>query len=49
LQLKESSRYKKIEEKSIKAKTWGIGHGGREVGRKTRSLMVKSKCALSVI
>jgi hypothetical protein len=31
-QLKESSRYKKLEEKSVEAKTSDIGHGSREVG-----------------
>jgi hypothetical protein len=34
-QLKESSTYKKIEETSVEAKTSGIAHGSREVGRKT--------------
>jgi hypothetical protein len=36
-QLKESLRYKKIEEKSVEAKTLGIGHGNRETGQKTSS------------
>jgi hypothetical protein len=36
-QLKEISRYKKTEEKSVEAKTSDIGHGSREVGRKTSS------------
>jgi hypothetical protein len=31
LQFKESSRYKKIEEKPAEAKTWGIDHGSRKV------------------
>jgi hypothetical protein len=41
-ELKESSRYKK----SVEAKTSGIGHGSREVGRKTSSWRVKIECAL---
>jgi hypothetical protein len=46
---KEISRYKKIKEKAVEARTWGIGHGIREVGRKTSSGRVKIKHALSVI
>jgi hypothetical protein len=42
-QLKERSRHKKNEEKSVEAKTSGIGHGTRKVGR------VKIKCALRVL
>jgi hypothetical protein len=41
--IKESSRYKKIEEKSVEAKTSGIGHGTQEVGRKTSSRSLKIK------
>jgi hypothetical protein len=40
-QLKESSRYKKIEEKSVEAETLDAGHGNWEVGRKTSSRRVK--------
>jgi hypothetical protein len=36
-QVKETSRYKRIEEKSVEAETLAIGHGSREVGRKTSS------------
>jgi hypothetical protein len=43
-QLKESSRYKKIEEESVEEKTSGIGYG-----RKTSSRRVKIKRALRVI
>jgi hypothetical protein len=48
-QLKESSRYKKIAEKSIEAKTSGIGHGSWEVGKNTSSIRVKIECVLRVI
>jgi hypothetical protein len=48
-QLKEGSRYKKIEEKPVEAKTLGIGHGSREVGRKTSFRGVKKKSVLRVI
>jgi hypothetical protein len=48
-QLKECSRYKKIEEKSVEAKTSDIGHGRREVGRRNSSEMAKIECALRVI
>jgi hypothetical protein len=48
-QLKESSRYKKIEEKSVEGKISGMSHGSREAGRQTRSRSVKIKCALRVI
>jgi hypothetical protein len=48
-QLKDSSRYKKIEQKPAEANAWGIGHGGQEVGRKTSSRRVKIECALSGI
>jgi hypothetical protein len=47
-QFKESSRYKKIEEKPAEAKTWGIDHGSREVVRKTSSRRVKFKGASQV-
>jgi hypothetical protein len=47
-QLKVSSRYKRVDEKSVEAKTSGIGHGSREVGGKTSSCRVKIKCALRV-
>jgi hypothetical protein len=36
-QLKESSRYKKVEEKPVEAKTSGIDYRSREVRRKTSS------------
>jgi hypothetical protein len=49
LQSKEISRYKKIEEKSVEAKTSGIGHGSRKAGRKTSCRRVKFKFALRVI
>jgi hypothetical protein len=42
----ESSRYKKIEEQSAEAKTSGIDHGSREVGRKTSCRRVEIKYAL---
>jgi hypothetical protein len=45
----EISRYRKTEEKSVEAKTSGIGHGSREIGRQTSSRRVKFKCALRVI
>jgi hypothetical protein len=36
-ELKERSTYKKIEERSVEAKTSSMDDGGREVGRKTGS------------
>jgi hypothetical protein len=48
-QLKGNSRYKNVEEKSVEAKASGIGHGRREVRRKTNSWRVKINCALRVI
>jgi hypothetical protein len=48
-QLKESSRYKNMEEKPVEAKTLGRVHWPREVGRKTSSRRVKIKCDLRVI
>jgi hypothetical protein len=48
-QLKASSRYKKIEGKSVEAKTSSIRHGSWEVGMKTSSQRVKIECALVVI
>jgi hypothetical protein len=41
LQLKEISRYKRIEDKSVEDKASGIGHGGREVGRNISSRIMK--------
>jgi hypothetical protein len=42
-------RYKKSEEKSVEAKTLGIDHGGREVGRKTSFRRVKIKIKIRKI
>jgi hypothetical protein len=46
-QLKEGSRWS-IEEKPVEVRTAGIGHGSREVGRKTSSRRVKIKCNMRV-
>jgi hypothetical protein len=43
-QLKESSRYKKLE-----TNTSGIGHRSQEVGRNTSSRMMNTKHALNVM
>jgi hypothetical protein len=42
-------KYNKNEEKSVEAKTLGIGHGSREVGRKTCTRRATIKCVLTEI
>jgi hypothetical protein len=49
LQLKECSRYKKIEEKSVEAKFSAIAHRRWVDGRKTSCGRVATKCPLRVI
>jgi hypothetical protein len=44
-EIKRIKEIREIEEQSVEAKTSGIGHGSREVGRKTSSGRVKIKCA----
>jgi hypothetical protein len=42
-------RYKKIEEKSVAAITFGISHRSLEVGKKISSQRVKIKCPLESV
>jgi hypothetical protein len=45
---RERERDQRVEEKSVEAKTSGIGHRSREIGRKASYRRTKIKCALKV-